>query len=74
VGANGPTRGGAFSDQSDALLPSELFALLPDSESIVIGFRVSSLAPIPEPSTYAVMLGGLGLLMALMRRKGRVLS
>jgi hypothetical protein len=36
-----------------------------------IGFRVSSLAPIPEPSAYAAILGCLGLTLALTRRKGR---
>jgi len=36
------------------------------------GFRVSSLAAIPEPSTYAAILGCLGLSLALMRRKGNV--
>lgn len=36
-----------------------------------MGFRVSSLAPIPEPSAYAAILGCLGLGLALIRRKGR---
>ena len=32
-----------------------------------VGFRVSSLAPIPEPSAYAAILGCLGLGLALTR-------
>ena len=40
-------------------------------QSSGLGFRVSSLEPIPEPSTYAAILGCLGLTLALMRRKGR---
>ena len=44
----------------------------PTVENDSYGFRVSSLAPIPEPSAYAVILGCLGLTLALTRRKGRV--
>jgi sulfatase modifying factor 1 len=43
--------------------------LLADDYSI--GFRVTSLAPIPEPSTYAAIFGSLALTVALVRRKGR---
>lgn len=33
-----------------------------------LGFRVTSLAPIPEPSTYAAIFGGFALLFAIVRR------
>jgi formylglycine-generating enzyme len=64
-------RGGSFSS-NDYFLQSSLRNLFdPTSEGSLIGFRVSSLAPIPEPSAYAAIFGCLGLTLALMRRKGR---
>ncbi len=39
-------------------------------ESTDVGFRVSSLEPIPEPSTYAAILGIMGLAFVLIRRRG----
>jgi formylglycine-generating enzyme len=64
--------GGSFSDASYSLQSSFLGSFDPTSEGNDVGFRVSSLAPIPEPSAYAAILGCLGLGLALMRRKGRV--
>lgn len=43
----------------------------PNSGGNNIGFRVSSLAPIPEPSSYAAIWGCLALAIATVRRKGR---
>ena len=64
-------RGGAF-DTGDTLLQSSSRQNLnPDVALDFLGFRVSSLAPIPEPSTYAAMFGSLALAVATMRRKGR---
>lgn len=42
-----------------------------DNEAPVLGFRVTSLNPIvvPEPSTYAAILGSLGLLIVALRRR-----
>jgi formylglycine-generating enzyme required for sulfatase activity len=40
-----------------------------DAFSSTIGFRVASLAPIPEPSTYALALGGVTLAVVMMRRR-----
>lgn len=65
-------RGGMFLDPDSYLQSSFSFNDDPNSEFFFIGFRVSSLAPIPEPSTYAAIVGGLGLFIALMRRKRRV--
>lgn len=65
-------RGGAFLSSATGLQSgTHLFDRLPTTETSTIGFRVSSLAPIPEPSNYAAIFGGLGLLIALMRRRGR---
>jgi formylglycine-generating enzyme required for sulfatase activity len=64
-------RGGSY-PLSDYLQSSEHLTKDPAGESINVGFRVSSLAPVPEPSTYAAIVGGMGLLIALMRRKRRV--
>lgn len=41
------------------------------AENSDLGFRVTSLAPIPEPSAYAAIIGCLGLGFAVMRRKGQ---
>ncbi len=67
-------RGGSFNDFGFNIpLQSSLRNVgSPTFEGDGIGFRVSSLAPIPEPSAYAAILGCLGLALALMRRKRRV--
>jgi Uncharacterized conserved protein len=64
-------RGGSFDGTSSNLQSSFRNWSSPANENNNIGFRVSSLAPIPEPSAYAAILGCLGLTLALMRRKGR---
>ncbi len=64
-------RGGSFSNNDSILQSSDRHFNYPTFEFTNVGFRVSSLAPIPEPSAYAAMLGCLGLGLALMRRKGR---
>jgi formylglycine-generating enzyme required for sulfatase activity len=64
-------RGGSFLTFDDGLQSSVRNLDNPTFESDTIGFRVSSLAPIPEPSAYAAIFGCLGLTLALMRRKGR---
>ena len=64
-------RSGSFSGSENGLRSSFRLNVDPTGEHANVGFRVSSLAPIPEPSTYAAILGCLGLALALMRRKGR---
>ncbi len=64
-------RGGSFDDFDFSLQSSSRFNFDPTSGNFFVGFRVSSLAPIPEPSAYAAILGCLGLSLALVRRKGR---
>ena len=64
-------RGGSFVNSDEFLESSSRFSDDPSIEDSIIGFRVSSLAPIPEPSAYAAILGCLGLSLALVRRKGR---
>ena len=66
-------RGGAFNDLAGSNLQSSFWLNLnPSSHNFTnLGFRVSSLAPIPEPSTYAAIFGCLALAVATMRRKGR---
>ncbi len=65
-------RGGSFDYSANFLQSSICGSNIPTNENGIIGFRVSSLAPIPEPETYAAILGLLGLALALTRRKGRV--
>jgi sulfatase modifying factor 1 len=50
-------RGGAFSDTDANLQSSSRAISYPTYEDTNIGFRVSSPAPIPEPSSYAAMFG-----------------
>lgn len=64
-------RGGSFGSNANALQSSNRNFGNPAGGSADLGFRVSSLAPIPEPSAYAAILGCLGLALALTRRKGR---
>lgn len=67
-----PLLGGSYGSGDSDLQSSSRLPSLPTSENGDIGFRVSSLASIPEPSAYAAIFGCLGLSLALMRRKGRV--
>ena len=64
-------RGGAFNLYANFLQSSIRDFNNPTFENYNIGFRVSSLAPIPEPSTYAAIFGCLALTIAIVRRKGR---
>lgn len=64
-------RGGAFISADSTLQSSTRYNLNPSDEYSSLGFRVSSLAPIPEPSSYAAMFGCLALACATIRRKGR---
>ena len=66
------TSGGSYAlSQASDLRNTALNNNMPTNEGSTLGFRVSSLEPIPEPSTYAAILECLGLTLALMRRKGR---
>jgi len=72
VGPSRVVRGASFFDLDFLTLKSvERRFNSPSSETDTMGFRVSNLAPIPEPSAYAAILGCLGLALALTRRKGR---
>ncbi len=64
-------RGGSFPDDDNFLQSSERNIGDPTGEVNAIGFRVTSLAPIPEPSAYAAIIGCLALAIVTVRRKGR---
>jgi formylglycine-generating enzyme required for sulfatase activity len=68
--SNRGVRGGAFDDRGSDLQPWHRYSA-PVGDGNDLGFRVSSLAPIPEPSSYAAMFGCLALTVVTMRRKGR---
>jgi formylglycine-generating enzyme required for sulfatase activity len=64
-------RGGSFSSNGTLLQASFRDAKSSTSENSTIGFRVSSLASIPEPATYTAIFGCLVLAIGIVRRKGR---
>ncbi|MFW2479090.1 MAG: formylglycine-generating enzyme family protein [Lentimonas sp.] len=64
-------RGGAFNQSDVTIQSSYRFKWGPTLEGNLYGFRISSLAPIPEPSTYAAIVGCLALTLAIVRREGR---
>ena len=64
-------RGGSFTNSETNLMSTTRLSIDPTRGDDNAGFRVSSLAPIPEPSAYAPILGMLGLTLALTRRTGR---
>ncbi|MEN8791714.1 MAG: SUMF1/EgtB/PvdO family nonheme iron enzyme [Lentimonas sp.] len=65
-------RGGLYNNNFSTLMDSSSRSnFLPATEYNFAGFRISSLAPIPEPSTYTAILGILATTLATMRRKGR---
>jgi formylglycine-generating enzyme required for sulfatase activity len=63
-------RGGSWNFSEIDLRSSDWYiADIPMSEYDYIGFRVASLAAVPEPSTYAAALGGVALVVGLLRRR-----
>jgi sulfatase modifying factor 1 len=64
-------RGGAYNFSANVLQSSLRNEFLATDQGNNTGFRVSSLAPIPEPSSYAAMFGCLVLGYAIIRRKER---
>ena len=62
-------RGGAYFSTEEELLRTFSFDQDALEEMSAVGFRVSSLAPIPEPSALAVIFGSLTFSFAMVRRK-----
>jgi formylglycine-generating enzyme required for sulfatase activity len=72
IGSKRGLRGGSFVNGSAALQSSFQFREgVPTSETSKIGFRVTSLAPIPEPSSYGAIFGIVGLATAVFFRRRR---
>jgi formylglycine-generating enzyme required for sulfatase activity len=68
-------RGSAYySDAADLAAGSSWLDLTPGDGYGDLGFRVASLAPIPEPSTYGMIGGALVGLLCLLRRKKRAVA
>lgn len=62
-------RGGSFGSNTVGVRSSQRFEIQPAStNNASIGFRVSSLTPIPEPSSYAALLGLSAVVLAFLRR------
>lgn len=64
-------RGGAYNNTINIQKSSTRQNSPPDSEGSSVGFRISSLDAVPEPSTYAALFGYLSLSFVMMRRKLR---
>ena len=62
-------RGGAYSTSVTSLRAATSNAYAATGEDGPLGFRVSSLQPIPEPSTYAAIFGALALAAAVYRKR-----
>ena len=63
--------GGSFNFNVSTLQSSSRNSGIPSDEESNIGFRVSSLAPIPEPSSYGAIFGIVGLATAIFFRRKR---
>lgn len=68
-GSNRQQRGGAYAYGDVSMQSWSLFTDDPTNEYAWVGFRVTSLIEIPEPTTYAVILGVLGVLLVVYRRR-----
>ena len=64
-------RGGFFSGAVSDLQSSSRNKFDPTTENNLVGFRVTSLAPIPEPSSYGAIFGIVGLATAIFFRRKR---
>ena len=62
-------RGGSWNFDEVMMRSSNRDLLEAWDEDFSVSFRVASLAPIPEPSTYAAALGGASLAVVLLRRR-----
>ncbi len=62
-------RGGAYSNPEDEARSSKRSPNVAIPENFNITFRVASLAPIPEPSTYGAAMGVMALGVVMMRRR-----
>ncbi len=72
TGNNRVLRGGWFFGDQSFLASSHRHSFNPaNSNDNTVGFRVSTFAPVPEPETYAALLGLCGLASALVRRRER---
>ena len=62
-------RGGSYNAAGTTLQSGGSAVITLDGEGSNLGFRVVSLQPIPEPSTYAAIFGALALAFAAYRRR-----
>ena len=68
-------RGGGYGETDpNTLKASNRYQYTSTGENRTIGIRLTSLDPIPEPSAYSGILGGLALAIAMVRRKGEATS
>jgi formylglycine-generating enzyme len=69
TGASRRLRGGSWGNAEEFMRSLELLDFDSETEDPYVGFRVASLVPIPEPSTYGAAMGVVALGVVMMRRR-----
>jgi formylglycine-generating enzyme required for sulfatase activity len=64
-------RGGSWSIDQGAMATSIQTSLLPDDESVIVGFRIARADPVPEPSAVLGLISGVATLLVMGRRRIR---
>ena len=70
-GADRSLRGGSWSITQAAMAIWIQTSLLPEEESVIVGFRVARPSPVPEPSAVLGLISGTAALLVMARKRIR---